>query len=346
MVRKTLKEIAELVGGEVLGDERAEITGIKTIEEAGEGDLTLARGKYLRLLAATRATAVLLSAPYPGMDKNMVIVADPSYALAKLLGIYYPEEEPRPGISPNSYIEPDASVSPEAVIFPGVYIGRRTRLARGVVVYPGVSIGNDVEVGEDTVIYSNVTIYRRSIIGRRVIIHAGVVIGGDGFGYAGPGRDNLKIPQVGYVQIDDEVEIGANSTIDRGTLGKTWIQRGVKIDNLVQIGHNVVIGEGSIIVAQVGIAGSTKLGRSVLIGGQAGLTGHITLGDGVKVAAGSGVHKDVAPQKVVAGSPHVPHGEWLRREAALARLPELIKTIRQLQDRIVTLEEGLKKNNG
>jgi len=198
-------------------------------------------------------------------------------------------------------------------------------------------------VGEDSILYPNVVVYKGCRIGRRVILHAGVIVGADGFGFANPGADNRKVPQVGIVQIDDDVEVGANTTIDRGTLGRTWIKRGVKIDNLVQIAHNVVVGKNSVIVAQVGISGSTKLGESVILGGQAGLVGHITVGDNAMVAAQSGVHDDVPAGQIVSGSPHMPHLNWLRTQVCLPKLPEMRKTVNSLLKRIEKLEEKAEK---
>ncbi len=229
--------------------------------------------------------------------KNLVIVPDPYAAFGRLLVLFYPQEHGQYGISPDAYIEKDAAVSPDACVFPRAFISRGAKIAKGAVIYPGVFIGRNVSVGENSILYANVTVYAGSQIGKRVILHSGVVIGGDGFGFAAPGKDNYKIPQVGFVQIDDDVEIGANSTVDRGTLGKTWIGRNVKIDNLVQIAHNVVIGENSVITAQVGISGSAKLGKNVIIGGQTGIVGHITIRDNVMIAAGSGIHKEIDQDK-------------------------------------------------
>lgn len=343
MVR-TLQEIAVLLDGQFCGEEGLEITGVRGIEEAGPGDVTLvANSKYRKKLALTHAGAVIQSDREKPLYKNAVLVRDPYAALARLLSLYYPESPPQGEDRALSFIAPTASVSTEAVLFPQVYVGRGARVERGAVLYPGVYVGDDSVIGEETVIYPGVTIYRRSIIGCRVIIHAGVVIGSDGFGFANPGVNNLKIPQVGYVQIDDDVEIGANTTIDRGTMGRTWIQRGTKIDNLVMIAHNVVIGENSVIVAQVGLAGSAKLGKSVIVGGQAGIVGHITVGDRAMVAARSGVHKEVPAGQIVAGSPHLPHREWLRKEAHLARIPELKEVIAGLEKRIKELEDSLAK---
>jgi UDP-3-O-[3-hydroxymyristoyl] glucosamine N-acyltransferase len=293
----------------------------------------------------TGASAILVATGTACEGKNLLIVGDPYNALGRLLSLFHPEEDETAGISEGACIEAGADVSPEAAVYPGVHICRGARVERKAVLYPGVFIGRDAAVGEASTLYPHVTIYRRCLIGRRVVLHAGVVVGGDGFGFANPGQENLKIPQVGYVQIDDDVEIGANTTIDRGTIGRTWIQRGVKIDNLVQIAHNVVIGENSIIVAQVGISGSTQLGEGVVIGGQAGIVGHIRIGDHVMVAARSGVHKDIPPQQIVAGTPHMPHREWLKMEACLPKLPEMREALAALKRRVEAVEKNQEKEN-
>jgi UDP-3-O-[3-hydroxymyristoyl] glucosamine N-acyltransferase len=321
--------------GEVL------IEHIRGIDEAGEGDLTfISNPKYLKKIETTNASGILVLAETETTDKNLIIVNDPYAAFGKVIGLFYPEEHDFPGIMENAFIETGASISEEATIYPGVYVGRGARIERGVVLYPGVYIGRHALIDEDSILYPNVSVYRKCLIGKRVILHAGVVIGSDGFGFSVPGRENIKIPQVGIVQIDDDVEIGANTTIDRGTLDKTWIQRGVKIDNLVQIGHNVVIGENSVIVAQVGISGSTKLGKGVILGGQAGLVGHINVGDHVMVGAKSGVHEDVPAHQIVSGSPHMAHQKWLRVEACVSRLPEMRKTVASLLKRMEELENN------
>jgi UDP-3-O-[3-hydroxymyristoyl] glucosamine N-acyltransferase len=275
--------------------------------------------------------------------RNLIVVADPYRAFGTLLALFYPEKGYFRGVSPRAVIDPTASIAATATIYPGAVIGPKASIGADTVLFPGVFIDQEVTVGAQSCLYANVSVYRRCRIGNRVVLHAGVVVGGDGFGFAGPGQENAKIPQTGIVQIDDDVEVGANTTIDRATLGRTWIQRGVKIDNLVQIGHNVVIGEGSILVAQVGIAGSTKLGRGVLLGGQAGVIGHLRIGDGAMIAAQSGVHKNVAPGAIVSGSPHLPHGEWLRATACLSKLPALRKTLQALVKRIGEIEQRLKQ---
>ncbi len=345
-VKKTLLEIAGLLGGDVAGAGHVLIERIRGIDEAGEGDLTfVANPKYRKKMETTKASAILVSSATVCPEKNLLRVKDPYTALGRLLALFHPEEEEAVGISPGAFIEAGADVSPQAVVYPGVHICRGARVEAGAVLYPGVFIGRNAVVGEGSLLYPRVTVYRRCLIGRRVILHAGVVIGSDGFGFAQPGRENVKIPQVGYVQIDDEVEIGANTTIDRGALGRTWIQRGVKIDNLVQIAHNVVIGEFSVVVAQVGISGSTTLGKGVLVGGQAGLVGHIRIGDHAMIAAGSGVHKDVPSGQIVAGTPHKPHREWLKIEACVSRLPALRETLANLQQRIEALEKKRAKES-
>ena len=343
-MKKTLNEIAAFLGGDVIGDGGVVIERIRGIDDAGKGDLTfVANPKYRKKLDTTGASAILVAPATVCPGKNLLIVADPYSAMGKLLALFHPEEEETAGIHTDAWIEAGADVSPDAVVYPGAYISRGAHVEHRAVLYPGVFVGRDAVIGEASILHPRVTLYRRCLIGRRVVLHAGVVIGSDGFGFANPGRDNVKIPQVGYVQIDDDVEIGANTTIDRGTLGRTWIQRGAKIDNLVQIAHNVVIGEYSVVVAQVGISGSTLLGKGVVIGGQAGLVGHVEIGEHVMVAARSGVHKDIPPNQIVAGTPHMPHREWLKMEACLPKLPEMRASLAALQRRVAALEERTKK---
>ncbi len=339
-VRKQLKEIAQYIGGTVVGDADLFVSNVRGIDEAGEGDITfISNPKYKDRLEKTHASAILVSPEITSPDKNLIVTEDPYTAMAMVLTLLYPEEPVSAGVSREAFIETDAEIAEDVTVYPGVYIGRKARVEKRAVLYPGVFVGDEVSIGEDSVLYPNVVVYKRCIIGKRVTLHAGVVVGADGFGFANPGAENRKVLQVGIVQIDDDVEIGANTTIDRGTLGKTWIKRGVKIDNLVQIAHNVVIGENSVIVAQVGISGSTKLGRSVILGGQVGLVGHIAIGDNVMIGAQSGVNEDVPPGQIVSGSPHMPHRNWLRAQACFSKLPEMRKTINSLIKRIELLEE-------
>ena len=335
-----LSKIAGLLEGAVIGDDTVMINNVRGIDEAGNGDITfIANPRYRHKLEYTGASAVLVSPTIKESTKNLVVVQDPYKAFARLLGLFYPEDQETPGISDQVSVGEGTEFGENTTIYPGVYVGRGVRIGKGVVLYPGVCIGNNVEIDEDSILYPNVTVYRKCRIGKRVILHAGVVVGSDGFGFTDPGRENRKIPQVGIVQIDDDVEIGANTTIDRGTLGKTWIKRGTKIDNLVQIAHNVVIGENSIVVAQVGISGSTKLGNSVVIGGQAGIVGHIEIGDGVMIAARSGVHEDVSSGQIVSGAPHMPHQKWLRTQACIGQLPDMRRKLKYIEEKIEALEK-------
>jgi UDP-3-O-[3-hydroxymyristoyl] glucosamine N-acyltransferase len=344
---KTLNELAILLEGQLAGNGDALIQGVRGIDEAGNGDLTfLANPAYRKKIESTQASAILVRPGTHAAGKNLLLVEDPHVAFGKALSIFYPENHGNAGLSPYAWMDESAFVAEDAMIHPGVYIGPNARIGRGVVLYPGVYVGPEAVIGDLSILYPNVTVYRRCLIGNRVILHAGVVVGADGFGFAKPGRENIKIPQTGIVQIDDDVEVGANTTIDRATVGRTWIQRGVKIDNLVQIAHNVVVGEYSVIVAQVGISGSTKLGNGVVIGGQAGLVGHIDIGDHVMIGAQSGIHKDIAPNQVVLGSPQRPHREFLRIEACISRLPEMRNAIAALEKKTTELEKRLERKKG
>jgi UDP-3-O-[3-hydroxymyristoyl] glucosamine N-acyltransferase len=341
LVKITLREIVQLLNGTLVGQENVVIENIRPIEEAGVGDITfVANRKYLKKLATTKASAIIVAPEVREEGKNLVLVPDPYAAFGRLMNFFYPPRHDQTGISPDAYIEEGATVSGEANVFPKAFISRGAKIEKGAVIYPGVFIGRNVGIGENSILYANVTVYSDCLIGKRVILHSGVVVGSDGFGFAAPGRDNYKIPQAGFVQIDDDVEIGANTTIDRATLGKTWIQRNVKIDNQVQIAHNVVIGENSVITAQVGISGSTSLGKSVIIGGQTGIVGHINIGDNVMIAAGSGIHKDIESGQIIAGtSAQLPHKQWLRVEACRAKLPEMRAALEELKKKVAELQK-------
>ncbi len=343
-MQMTLQDIAAKLGAGLAGDPRAVIRDIRPIGEAGEGDLTfVADRKHAKLLAATKATAILVSPGTEAPGKNLIICDDPYAAFGKAMSLFYPVDHGDAGIHPGAVVEDGALVSPEAVIYPRCFIGRGARVDPGAVLYPGVFIGRNATIGERAVLYPNVCVYASCVIGKRVILHAGVVVGADGFGFAAPGISNIKIPQVGIVQIDDDVEIGANSTVDRATLGKTWIQRNVKIDNLVQVAHNVVIGENTAIAAQVGISGSTTIGRSVLIGGQAGIVGHITIGDNARIGAGASIHKDVPAGMVGGGTPFLPYREWMKVELTKTKLPQMRAQLSELQKQLDSLKQSLLK---
>lgn len=331
---KTLGEIALLVDGRLSGPEGLQIKGIRSLDLAGPDDISFAVGAYLeRSVRESMAGAVILPEkwPYP-LNKAAVFVKDPYLACAIVSSIFNQSEFKAGGISTGAHIGKDCSISDQITIHSHAYIGDRVEIGPYVTINPGVYIGDDVKIDEGCVIYPNVVIYKGCRIGKRVIIHAGAVIGSDGFGYARQGAEHVKIPQTGVVVIEDDVEIGANAAIDRATFGETRIGRGTKIDNLVQIGHNVTIGPNSILVAQVGIAGSARLGAGVMLAGQVGVIGHIEIGDGVKVGAKSGIAKSVPSGEAVSGIPAISHRQWLRVMGVFKRLPELERELRELKE--------------
>ena len=340
-MNKTLKELAEWVGGTVIGDGDIAISGVAAVENAKAGEITfIASAKYLPLLSTTGASAVIVSPDVKQSDKPLLSVANPYLAFAKILTLFTQKPYAAKGIDPQAWISPTARIGKDVTVYPFVCIGDRCSIGDRVTLYPGVSVGEDSSIGDESILHAHVSVYPRTIIGKRVILHSGVVIGSDGFAYVKEGKKNVKFPQVGIVEIEDDVEVGANTTVDRAALGKTVIHRGVKIDNLVQVAHNVVIGEDSIIVAQVGISGSTKIGSNVTLGGQAGLTGHITIGDNVMVAAKAGVMNDLAPNAAYMGAPAIPHREQMRVIAATLKLPEMKKTLKELEARLKRIEEA------
>ncbi len=341
-MKKQLRELAELVGGTILGDGEIEISGAGSLDEAQPGEITfIANFKYLRKLETTKASAILVSKEVPSAGKPLVLTANPQLAFARILTLFYGKPYQPKGIDPRAYISPTAQLGKDLTIYPHVYIGDRCQIGDRVTLHPNVFVGEGAFIGEDSILFPNVTLYPESIVGKRVILHAGVVIGADGFGYVKEGTKNVKIPQLGRVVIEDDVEIGANSTIDRATLGQTIIRKGVKIDNLVQIAHNVEIGEDSIIVAQVGIAGSTKLGKNVILAGQVGVIDHLEIGENVMVGAQSGVGQNLPSNQVFSGTPAFPHREWLRAVNVFQKLPEMKRTLIDIETRLKRVEESL-----
>ncbi len=341
-MKRRLKDLADYVGGTVVGDGEMEISGVAAIEEARPGEITfIAHPKYLPHLNKTNASAVIVSKEVTQAEKPLLCVTHPQLAFAKILTLFSLKPYQAKGIDPKAWISPTARLGKDLTLYPFVYVGDRCSIGDRVTLYPGTYLGEEAVVGEDSTLYSNVSVYSRSIIGKRVILHSGVVVGSDGFAYVKEGKTNVKFPQVGIVEIEDDVEIGANTTIDRAALGKTIIRRGVKIDNLAQIAHNVVIGEDSIIVAQVGIAGSTKIGSNVTLAGQVGVAGHIEIGDNVMVGAQAGVIYDLPGNQGYHGSPALPQREYIRAITALPKLPEMRKTLLDLEKRIKKVEEVL-----
>jgi UDP-3-O-[3-hydroxymyristoyl] glucosamine N-acyltransferase len=339
-VKRSLESLAREVGGKVIGDGSVVISGLAGIEGAQEGDITFASTeRFIPLLKGTKASAAIVSQEITDVSFPLLIVKNPLLAAAKILAAFTRQPYVAGGVSAMAWVSPSAKVSKDATIHPFVSIGDEAEIGSRVTIYPFVSIGPQAAIGEDTVIYPHVTIYPRCILGKRVIIHAGTVIGADGFGFVKDGEANVRIPQVGIVEIEDDVEIGANCCLDRATFGKTLVKKGVKFDNLVQIGHNVQIGENSIIVAQVGISGSTKLGKNVTLAGQVGLVDHIEIGDNVMIGAQSGIAKNVPPNQIVLGTPHLPYRQFLKVAAVWSRLPEIRKELDLLRKRVAALEK-------
>lgn len=339
-IRKTLKEIAEFLEGEVLGDEKTVITGISGIKEAKPGDLTfLANPRYAHLMSTTKATAVITSRDITEAPVPIIRTDNPSLAFAKMISLLLPDEQLPSGIHPTAVLGKNVKLGRDVAIQPYVVVDDNAEIGDRSIIYAGCYIGHHTRVGSDCLIYPNVTIRERIEVGNRVIIHSGTVIGSDGFGFATIKGVHHKIPQIGTVAIEDNVEIGANVTIDRARFGKTLIGRGTKIDNLVQIAHNVVIGENSIIIAQTGISGSTVIGKNVTIAGQAGLVGHITVGDNAVIAAQAGVTKSVPSGICVSGYPAKPHEKAKRINAFVQKLPELFKLVKKLEEKMNQLEQ-------
>jgi UDP-3-O-[3-hydroxymyristoyl] glucosamine N-acyltransferase len=339
-MEKTLRELAEYVHGKMVGDESIIITSVAGIEEAQKGQITfLANPKYRAKLQQTKASAVIVAPGVGSSGLAAIQVASPYLAFAQLLTLFSQKKHPPLGIHDTCVIGEESVVGEQCAIGAYVTIGNQVTVGDRTIIYPGVVIGDNVTIGSEAIIYANVSILQDVSIGRRVIINSGAVIGSEGFGFAPDGEQYYKIPQVGTVVIEDEVEIGANVTIDRATLGETHIHRGVKIDNLVQIAHNVVIGENSVVVSQVGISGSTKVGKHVTLAGQVGLVGHIQIGDHVMIGAQSGVTKSVPENTMFSGSPAVNHRLWKKSQVSLLKLPDALKTIRSLEQRIQELEK-------
>jgi UDP-3-O-[3-hydroxymyristoyl] glucosamine N-acyltransferase len=269
------------------------------------------------------------------------MLANPYLGFAKLVTLFYVRPPQVKGVMPGAYVGIGGGMGADVTVYPGAFVGDGVKLGNRVTLFPGVAVYDGAEIGDDTVLHANVSIRERCRVGSRVIIHNGTVVGSDGFGYAPDGTGHYKIPQVGVVIIEDDVEIGANSTIDRAALGATIIRRGSKIDNLVQIAHNCIVGEHCIIVSQVGVSGSTKLGDFVTLGGQVGVAGHLEIGSRAMVGAKSGVHGSIPSGQVFSGIPALPHKQWLRTAMALPKVPELRRTVLDLEKRLKELEARL-----
>lgn len=344
MITRTVSELAEICGATLEGDGARRVVGPAALAAAGPDHVSfLGHPRYTAELQRTRAGAVLVSREVAcdRADLSLLRCDNPSRAFTRVIEAFLPESDrPTPGVDPSAVVAADVRFGADVSVGPRCVIEAGAALGAGVVLRPGVIVGARAEIGSGTVIHPGVVLYPGVRIGKRCVIHAGAVIGSDGFGFD-PGPEGWeKVPQCGSVVVEDEVEIGANTTVDRGRFEATRIGRGTKIDNLVQVAHNVRIGEHSLLIAQVGIAGSSRLGKGVVLAGQVGVAGHVEIADGARVGAQSGVAKDLAGGQDYFGSPARPQKEAMRIQAALTRLPEALRRIRELEQRLLQMEAG------
>ena len=342
----TAGQISAALGGKVEGNAEVKVSRLSKIEEGTQGSLTfLANPKYTHFIYSSKASVVVVNdsfVPETPLTCTLIRVADAYAGFAKLLEIYNQAMLDKSGIEQPCYIDASVKVPGDAYIGALAYVGKNVKLGKGVKIYPQAFLGDNVEVGDNTVIYAGVRVYHSCVIGSNCILHSGVVLGGDGFGFA-PNADNQyqKVAQTGNVVLEDHVELGANTTIDRATLGSTIIRQGVKLDNLIQIGHNVEIGENTVIAAQTGVSGSTKIGKNCMIGGQVGFVGHITIADGVKISAQSGIGNSITNEgEIVQGSPAFGIGDYRRSYVMFRNLPELERRISQLEKELLAASKG------
>ncbi len=344
-MKLSVNEIAKIIDAKIIGNSDFLIKGVSSFEDSTLCDITFAGdAKFLNDLSHTKAGAVIIPDSYsledePCKDKIFLKVNNPKIAFFEIVSIFYPKKTVKFGIHSNADVGLNVKIGKNCIIQSSVSIGDNVKIGDNAHLMPGVYIGDDVVVGDNTLIKPNVTIMEKSIIGENVIIHSGTTIGSDGFGFAQNHEIHQKIPHTGYVNIGNDVEIGAGNTIDRGTLGTTTIGNGVKTDNLVHIAHNVKIGDNTLIVAQVGIAGSSKIGKNVIIAGKAGISGHIKIGDGSIIGPYAGVHSNVSENEIVSGIPHMPHKRWRKVVSIVSRLPEMRKNLFSFEKRLKALEK-------
>lgn len=331
---KTTAELAKIINGRLLGDGNHPITGVSGADTATAADATFLLAEYAHLLPQVQAGVVLMSeAPEDRGGKNIIITDNPKLAFTSLVALYRPANTPPAGIHPTAVVDPAATVDPSASIGAHVVIGADSRVGAHAIIYPNCTLGNEVLIGDETVIHPGAVLHDRTVVGQRAVIRANAVIGGEGFGFATDqdSGTHIRVPQIGCVVIEDDVEIGACTTIDNATFGETRIGRGTKIDNLVHLGHNVHVGEDCFIIAQVGVAGSTKIGNHVVLAGQTGVTGHITIADNVICGGKTGVVGSLKESGTYVGYPARPHRQWGRIEGSLNHLPELMKRVKRLE---------------
>lgn len=342
-MKKTVQELAVFLGGTVIGNGDVEIEDVKGLAEAGQQDITFAVDPYTEYLPQVHAGAVIVEKEVPAGDNTLVVVENPRLAFSQLLVLFHPRQSVASGIHPTAVIDSSAVIGKNTAVMAYAVIGKHVKIGDNCTIYPSVFIGDNVTIGNDTTIYPGAVIHENCVLGQRNVIRAHAVIGGEGFGFATENGKHTRIPQIGNVEIGDDVEIGACTCIDNATLGATKVARGTKVDNLVHLGHNVEIGEDCFIIAQTGIAGSTKAGNHVIFAGQTGCTGHITIGDNAVFAGKTGITGNIKGGQIYAGFPARPHMEWSRTQVYLKHLPEMAKTIKSLQKKIAELEKKAEK---
>ncbi|MBR4154474.1 MAG: UDP-3-O-(3-hydroxymyristoyl)glucosamine N-acyltransferase, partial [Muribaculaceae bacterium] len=348
----SVEQIASFLHGEVVGDGSIKVSNLSKIDDGKPGTLSfLANSKYTHHIYETKASAVLVRRdfiPEQEVKTTLIKVDDPYACLALLLNMVDQATRPqKSGIEENVYIADSATLGEDVYVGAFAYIANNASIGSNTKIYPQAYIGDNVKIGTNCIIYPGVKIYHNCVIGNNVIIHAGTVIGSDGFGFAPQNGEYVKIAQIGNVIIEDNVEIGSNTSIDRATMGSTVVKRGAKLDNLIQVAHNVEIGESTVMAAQVGVAGSTKVGKHCMIGGQVGFAGHITIGDNVNIGAQSGIPNNVEAKSNLLGYPAIPIKEFARQVVLVKRLPEINSSIKELQKEIEKLKSQLseKENN-
>ncbi len=342
----SLQELAQHIEATIQGSAEILISGLSHLEGASPGDLSFVlKPKFHEAARHSQAAAFLTTQPIPDDPRPQLITPHPLLAMATLAQNFFLPPLPQRGIHPTAVTGQDVRIGPNVSIGPLVTIGDRAEIGSGVTIYAGVHIGEDTVIGDDCILYPHVSLLSNCTLGHRVILQSGTVIGSDGFGYAQDEGRHHKIPQLGNVIIEDDVELGANVTVDRATFGSTIIKQGTKIDNQVQIAHNVVIGEHCVVVAQVGIAGSTRLGHHVMIGGQAGLVDHLKIGDQVRIASGAGVTNHVQSGQTVGGRPAVDHVIWRKAQVLQYQLPELRNELRALRKEVADLKRRLQERS-
>lgn len=340
----SLQQLADLVGGRIVGDPDLDILRLASFDVAGEGDITfVTSAKYARRLSETRASAVILPEEAP-VNCNQLVCANPYLAFARVLAFLQVKKPTPKGVLPGANIEAGAFIGEDVTVYPGCHVATGARIGRGSILYPNVVVYPDVQIGEDCILHAGAVVREECILGARVILQPNAVVGSDGFGFAPDGERYEKIPQVGIVVIEDDVEIGAGTCIDRAALGETRIGEGSKLDNLVQVGHNVKIGPHTVMAGQAGIAGSTVIGRHCTFGGQSATAGHLKVGDNVTIAGRGGIASDVDANQVLSGAPAMPHKDWLKASMSFPKLPEMRKDLNRLKKQVEALEIAMKES--